>query len=483
MMVLSAIAKLLSQTIGLDPDTIGNQRIARAAETRRVGCKLPDIESYWARLQTSASELEELIELLIVPETWFFRDGKPFDYLKTYVTSEWLNQPNGSTLRLRSVTTEFILSPELCVGSEGLTDHRKTLKLLSVPSSTGEEPYSMAIALLEAGLLPKQFAIDAIDISQRSLAKARRGLYTKNSFRGDAWTGRSRYFQQTAEGYELCQLVKGLVNFQQGNVMTSLAIAPKQYDIIFCRNLLIYLKSEVCSQVLSALDRLLIPGGLLFVGASETGNVPDNYTSIRQPFTFAYQKSKPSLAQLAPLNITQRLDTSTSLSDHGVDPECFGRTHRPLGQVPSQLITPQTIAKQYEGVKNYSARDTQQIKASDPSASSKDLTPEPTSSLDLQKVRKLADDGRDVEAIALCKSYLVHHPTSAAAYTLLGELYQTQQNPEAERCFQRAIYLEPTCYEALVHLALLKENQGDTVGAKIIQQRIQRLQHNLKTEA
>lgn len=432
-MVISAIAKLLSQTIGLDPDTIGNQRIARAAETRRVGCKLPDIESYWARLQTSASELEELIELLIVPETWFFRDGKPFDYLKTYVTSEWLNQSNGST----------------------------TLKLLSVPSSTGEEPYSMAIALLETGLHPKQFAIDAIDISHRSLAKAKRGLYTKNSFRGDAWTGRSRYFQQTAEGYELCQLVKGLVNFQQGNVMTSLAIAQKQYDIIFCRNLLIYLKSEVCSQVLAALDRLLIPGGLLFVGASETGKiVPDNYTSIRQPFTFAYRKSKPSLAQLAPLNITQ------------------------LRQMPSQLITPQTIAKQYEGVKNYSARDTQQIKASDPSASSKDLTPEPTSSLDLQKVRKLADDGRDAEAIALCKSYLVHHPTSAAAYTLLGELYQAhQQNAEAERCFQRAIYLEPTCYEALVHLALLKENQGDTVGAKIIQQRIQRLQHRLKTEA
>jgi chemotaxis protein methyltransferase WspC len=170
-MVLSAIATLLSKTIGLDPDTIGFNRIARAAQNRRVGCKLPDLKSYWARLQTSASELEEPIELLIVPETWFFRDGKPFDYLKTYVTSEWLRSPN-----------------------------RQTLQLLSVPSSTGEEPYSMAIALLEAGLHPKQFAIDAIDISPRSLAKAKRGVYTKNSFRGNAWTGRERYFQQTAEG-------------------------------------------------------------------------------------------------------------------------------------------------------------------------------------------------------------------------------------------------------------------------------------------
>lgn len=303
-MVLSAIATLLSQTIGLDPDTIGSNRIARAVENRRVGCKLPDMESYWARLQTSASELEELIELLVVPETWFLRDGKPFDYLKTYVTSQWRLLPN-----------------------------RKPLKLLSVPSSTGEEPYSIAIALLEAGLHPKQFAIDAIDISHRSLAKAKRGVYTKNSFRGDAWTERERYFQQTAEGYELCQPVRKLVNFQQGNVMTSLALTQKQYDIIFCRNLLIYLQSETCSQVLAAIDRLLIPGGLLFVGASETGKiVSDQYASVRQPFTFAYRKSEPSL---------------------------------PLKQVSSQPATPQTLAKQSLGVKNYSAPASKQIKASD----------------------------------------------------------------------------------------------------------------------
>ncbi|HAO11334.1 MAG TPA: hypothetical protein DCQ51_09230, partial [Planktothrix sp. UBA8407] len=263
-MVLDKIARLLSQTIGLDPDIASPNQIARSAETRRVKCKLPDLESYWARLQTSATELEELIEILIVPETWFFRDGKPFDYLKTYVTSEWRPSPN-----------------------------RNTLQLLSVPSSTGEEPYSIAIALLEAGLHPKQFEIDAIDISHRSLAKARQGVYTKNSLRGEDWKPRSRYFQQTDQGYELSESIRKLVNFQQGNVMTSLARTQKQYDIIFCRNLLIYLKSEVCEQVLAALDRLLTPGGLLFVGASETGKiVAEPYKSIRQPFTFAYRKQE-----------------------------------------------------------------------------------------------------------------------------------------------------------------------------------------------
>ena len=355
-MVLSAIATFLSQRIGLDPDVVSSSRLARAAESRRVCCGLPNLERYWALLQTSASELEALVEQLIVPETWFFRDGKPFDYLKTYVTSEWQLKPN-----------------------------RHKLKLLSVPCSTGEEPYSLAIALLEAGLQPQQFAIDAMDISHLSLAKAKRGIYTKNSFRGDAWVERSRYFQQTVEGYELCQPVRTLVNFQQGNVMTALALAHKQYDIIFCRNLLIYLQAEACSQVLNAIDRLLIPGGLLFVGASETGKiVADPYVSIRQPFTFAYRKAERSLQPLKPTQPRQVL---------------------------AQLATPQTSVKQALRVNVPSTPESQQIPAPNHSSSPKPSSPQRTPSLDLKAVRALADEGQLAEAITCCKTYLGHHLT------------------------------------------------------------------------
>ena len=411
-MALVKITKLLSQTIGLDPDVVGLSQITRAVETRRVACNLPDIDRYWARLQTSAIELEELIELIIVPETWFFRDGKPFDYLKTYVNTEWRLKPN-----------------------------RNPLQLLSVPSSTGEEPYSIAMSLLESGLQPKQFAIDAIDISQRSLTKARRGIYSKNSFRGDAWQERSHYFKQndvgSDRGYELSQSVRDLVNFQQGNVMNSLATNQKQYDIIFCRNLLIYLKPEACTQVLAAIDRLLVTGGILFVGGSETGKiVPEQYSSIRQPFTFAYRKSeipiapsKPSLNLKNPPQILSEPDMLT-----------IPKTH--LSAIPIAQSSP---------------------------------------SLDLPAVRKLANEGKLTDATTLCKNYLEKYPTSADAYVLLGELYQAdRQNPQAsqtalktaEQCFQRAIYLDPNSYEALIHLALLKESQGDTTGANIIRQRI-----------
>jgi chemotaxis protein methyltransferase WspC len=434
-MVLPAIASLLSQTIGLDPDVVGDYRIARAVENRRVGCQLPDLESYWARLQTSAIELEALIELLIVPETWFFRDGKPFDYLKTYAITAWQQKPS-----------------------------RKPLQLLSVPSSTGEEPYSMAIALLEAGLHPHQFAIDAIDISHRSLTKAMHGIYTKNSFRGDAWMSRQGYFQQTTEGYELHQSIRSLVNFQQGNVMTALTRTQTPYDIIFCRNLLIYLQSDACSKVLEAIDHRLLPGGLLFVGASETGKiVADHYISVHQPFTFAYRKAERSPLP-SPLHET------------------------PLKQASAPSVLPQRSVKPPTSVERVTvepaaAPDTQAIQASVSSASTRS-SPESPPSLALEPIRKLADDGRLAEATTACQTYLEQHPTSAAAYVLLGELYQADQRHEqAEPCFQRALYLEPNSYDALVHLALLKESQGDTVRATLIQQRLQRLQHSPNTHS
>ena len=119
----ATIEALLKDKIGLAASTIGH-KIARAVEKRRLACDLPDFQTYLRRLQTSKAELEELIELVVVPETWFFRDRKPFTFLEHYVKSEWLPNRNNGILRL-----------------------------LSIPCSTGEEPYSLAMILLNAGLI------------------------------------------------------------------------------------------------------------------------------------------------------------------------------------------------------------------------------------------------------------------------------------------------------------------------------------------
>ena len=93
---------------------------------------------------------------------------------------------------------------------------------------------------------------------------------------------------------------------------------------------------------------------------------------------------------------------------------------------------------------------------------------------DLQLARELADAGHLAAAIDGCNAYLECHSTSAEAYTLLGTLYQAMKHyKQAERCFQKALYLQPHHYEALMQLALLKEACGDALGAQRLQQRIQ----------
>lgn len=397
-MIQPKIERLLKDKIGLAASTIGSTTIARAVEKRRLACGLPDLQTYWQRLQSSTQELEELIELVVVPETWFFRDRKPFTYLEHYLKSEWLSKRDSGILRL-----------------------------LSVPCSTGEEPYSIAMLLLNAGLTPDKFRIDAVDISKKALLRSSNAVYGKNSFRGEKLPNQERYFQQTADGYELSQFVRNTVNFMPGNLLESSFLTNKKYDIIFCRNLLIYFDSFTSSQAIDVLDRLLSPNGLLFVGAAETGTIPtDKFVSVRYPFSFAYQKvAEPPTVKV------QQLPEPTK------EKEIFQATNNSVVTKSSATIP------------------------------------------NLQTAQELADRGRLDEAARLCKTYLEHHPTSEKAYFLWGEVYQAMgESEQAEQCFQKAIYLEPNYREALIHLTLLKEQRGDRAGAAVLHQRIQRL-HNL----
>ena len=135
-MVLADFENLLKETMGLDVASIGSSAIERAVEKRLLACELQETHAYWERVRASEAELQELIEAVVVPETWFFRDREAFAALALTVYEDWLGA-----------------HPE---------DH---LRLLSLPSSTGEEPYSMAIALLDAGFPANRFRVDAVDIS------------------------------------------------------------------------------------------------------------------------------------------------------------------------------------------------------------------------------------------------------------------------------------------------------------------------------
>jgi chemotaxis protein methyltransferase WspC len=408
-MSMTTIKTLLSQRIGIDATTVSSHHIERAVKHRLTACGSPDLITYLQLLQTSSPEFTELVEKIVVPETYFFRDSKSFTFLIDFIRTEWLSKPQKSKFRL-----------------------------LSIPCSTGEEAYSLAIALMEAGLTTDRFQIDAIDISEQALAKARQGIYGKNSFRGTDFIDKSKYFYQTTAGSEIAASVRSTVNFSKSNILDKSAFDRSNYDIIFCRNLLIYLNPAACKSVFDLIHQLLNPQGLLFVASAETAKVPkDRFTAIRQASTFAYQKNAADRLNqnIAPLERKLKfIIPASSQNMQPIDP-VDRRANRATTNIKSTQVT--------------------------------------TIDLNLAIARKLADEGELDAAIDYCQQYLKTDRANIEAYILLGMLYQGKNhNDLAERHFEKALYLNPSCQEALINLALLKEHKGDVIGAKIIKQRI-----------
>ena len=183
------IESLLRREIGLDAASIGSSLIERTIRLRMKQHGLKHIEAYRNLLDSSPGELRELIEAVVVTETWFFRDREPFNIFVQLARTKWLPQHSAGAFRV-----------------------------LSVPCSSGEEPYSAAMALLDAGVPDTRFMIDAADISANALIRARRAVYGKNSFRGRDLAFRDRHFQLTGDGYLLNTSVRTTETFHQANV-------------------------------------------------------------------------------------------------------------------------------------------------------------------------------------------------------------------------------------------------------------------------
>lgn len=396
--VLPQIEALLKQTMGLDANSIGSATIERAVEQRQAACRIRDPILYWDHLSGSPAELQELIETVVVPETWFFRDREAFAALANLVMPEWLRgQPLGP------------------------------LRVLSVPCSSGEEPYSAAMALLDAGLSPNRFQIDAVDISARALALAQRGVYGSNSFRGEELSFRQRHFDALAEGHRIRDAVRQSVRFRQANLFAG--ALSDLYDVIFCRNLLIYFDRPMQDRAIRLLSGLLTAKGFLFVGPSETSLLANHeFSSARWPLSFCFRKAPPE--RKAP-----------------VAPPPRPRTVRP-------------------------ARVTPVVTRAAPRAAAP--LPE-TQEQQLERAQRLADQGRLAEAQSTCEKCIREYGPTARAYYLLGLVRDAASDVSGAGDFYRkALYLDPEHEEALLHLALLLEQQGDRAGAQLLRSRAQR---------
>ena len=238
---LRGLEELLTCRIGLDRTSVGSQLILRAVKQRMRDLKLDELAVYDQRVRQSDVELQELIEEVIVPESWFFRDERPFLWLQEYARDGWLNRPARSPLRILSLA---------CAG--------------------GEEPYSIAIMLSELGLPARRYRIDAVDISERRLANARRGVFSKNAFRGPPSPYQTRYFRSHHEAHEIDPAIRKCVRFVQGNILDPRVLEGcTGYDVIFCRNVLIYLVPSARASLMAVIERALASDGVLVIGHAD----------------------------------------------------------------------------------------------------------------------------------------------------------------------------------------------------------------------
>jgi chemotaxis protein methyltransferase WspC len=399
---------LLREAIGLDAASLGPSAIARAVAARQAACRLADVHGYWLRVRSSPSELQELIEAVVVPETWFFRDPAAFEALAGWSRQALLDNPT------------------------------RELRLLSLPCSSGEEPFSMAIALLEAGLPANRFAIDGVDISARALALAARGEYGINSFRGAELGFRDRHFRNLGAGkWQPSDEVRARVRFQQGNLFAADFLPGRgQYDAVFCRNVLIYFDPETQARAVQVLLRLLAPGGMLFVGPSETSLLPrERFVSAQLPMAFAFRLG----AERGPALPERRRPDAPPV------PVKYER----------RRAAPAKAAKRVAGTA---------------------ATIAATAAAGLAQVRELADQGRLAEARAAGERLLREVGPGADVFCLLGTIRGADGDASAaDALYRKALYLDPGHRESLAHLALLLESRGRGEQARVLRTRLQRL--------
>ncbi len=440
-MSLKRIEQTLEQTIGLSTETIGPELVRKVVLNRMGACHLSDVDEYFAYLETANDEWDELVEALVIPETWFFRNQQSFLFLRHYVQTEWL--PNHPTTHV--------------------------LRILSFPCSTGEEPYSIVMTLLDAGFPARRISLDALDVSQKALQKASDGVYGRESFRGaDVFPWRDRYFRQIDDMYSLQDSVKNLVHFTQGNLLDhNVQSNGETYDVVFCRNVLIYLSKEAKQHVVTTLDLLLETGGILFVGHAERSVFQTmGYEWIQQPAVFACRKvRKPDV------------ESSDSQS-------CSAPDSNQKADIPTPLLEQLPFRRVFERRKTERIVPLQPENAGNDKTSrngARDIDPEHRPLHDeqddlLDAALRLADQGQLTQALTLSDEVLSQTPAHVEANFLKGLIYQAlRDEQQAEASFSRTVYLDPNHYDALSHLALIAEHQGDHEKARLLRQRMARL--------
>lgn len=396
-------AALLRARYGLDASLLGGGAVDTALRqlAARTGST---VEAYTARLGRSPEALQALAEALSVQETWFGRTEQAFALLTeapAWRRAFWPGVPR--------------------------------LRVLCLACATGEEAWSVAMALLDAGLGPHEFLVEAVDLSAAALARARSAHYGARAFRGAL----ARQWQQrhcTAEGgsgYTVKAALRACVRFGQVNLLDtrwSEGLSPAH--IVFCRNVLIYFDRRARERTLALLaGPLLARDGVLFTGHAEAALMAGRFAGFGPPGAFAFKRRPAPLPRPA-------------AAPGRVQPAPAARPKPPAAPAcpPARRAASQADAAGQ-----------------------------------LDSARSLADAGRYSEALARLERMLEDTRTDADAWLLKALVESALGKADAAHAsLRRTLYLEPRNTLALLTLARLEGRAGHTERARLLRERAAR---------
>jgi chemotaxis protein methyltransferase CheR len=247
---------------------------------RKAG--LSGIAELVQKLQAGSRTLiTDVVEAMTTNETFFFRDKVPFDHFRDHIMPE--------IIKARA--------------------NRRSVRIWCAAGSTGQEPYSLAMCLKEMGaaLTGWRVEIIATDLSQEVLEKARAGVYSQFEVqRGLPIQMLVKYFKQTGETWQINPELRAMIQHRQLNLLHDFAQLGT-FDVIFCRNVLIYFDQDTKINIFNRLARQIEPDGFLVLGAAETVvGLTDTFRPIPErrglykPNDPRAAAAKPVLAAAAP---------------------------------------------------------------------------------------------------------------------------------------------------------------------------------------
>lgn len=235
---LSQLLRQVHQATGIDFSNYKEDTLLRRLEKRKSILGITSAEAYQAHIRRQPDELNVLQHLFLVSVSSFFRDAESFKVLNMSLARLVSDKPPGEPVRVW------------------------------VPGcASGEEPYTLAILLRELNET-HPVEIIATDLNPEALAMCREGIYRQTAFKEMEGALRDKYFLPRGQHFELKPGIKACVRFEQRDVLSG--TPPANLDLVSCRNLLIYMKSDLQDQLVRCFHQALRPRGLLFIGQSES---------------------------------------------------------------------------------------------------------------------------------------------------------------------------------------------------------------------